>query len=40
MNDLGDSTQKLPLELTRRLDELCDEFEARLQAGDTVDFAP
>lgn len=37
MNALGDSSNDIPLEDVRRLDDLCDEFERRLQGGETID---
>ena len=37
MSALDDSSRGVPLHLTRQLDELCDEFEKRLNAGDKMD---
>jgi len=40
MDGLGDSSNMIPLSLTRQIDELCDEYETRLNAGIEPKFLP
>lgn len=40
MDKLGDSSSNIPLELTRELDELCDEYEEKLLAAGLTEISP